>query len=142
MKMRSVMVIVWITLILGIMSAVMTGCSSRHNADGWYPVADYPENRIEGQAIVTAKDFATVVLDTAYRPDVPVIVGLLKENKIKDFAEATEDRIGKRIGFVYKDSVIVAPTVNCRIEGGSFTIETQDVRMINEIYESLKIQME
>lgn len=142
MKTKTMIGVLWLALAVGIAAILLSGCSSRHYADGWYPVADYPENRIEGQAIITAKDFAVVVLDTAYRPDVPVIVGRMKDDKVKDFAEATENRIGKRIGFVYKDSVIVAPTVNCRIAGGSFTIESQDSKLILEIYESLKSQID
>ena len=35
----------------------LDGCSSVHRVNGWYPVADVPENRIEGKAIVTVKDF-------------------------------------------------------------------------------------
>lgn len=40
-------------------------------------------------------------------------------------------------GFVYKDSVIMAPSVNCRIESGSFSINSFDKRLILEIYNSL-----
>lgn len=48
-----------------------------------------------------------------------------------------ENRIGKRIGFVYNDSVITVPTVNCRIESGSFTIDNNDNQLILEIYSTL-----
>ena len=39
-------------------------CSLVHRVNGWYPVADFPENKIEGEAFVTIKDFAVVSLDT------------------------------------------------------------------------------
>ncbi|MGC8141419.1 SecDF P1 head subdomain-containing protein, partial [Salmonella enterica] len=58
--------------------------------------------------------------------DIAFIQGVLKQDKIPVWADATEQRIGKRIGFVYKDSVIMAPSVNCRIESGSFSINSFD----------------
>ena len=113
------------------------GCSSIHWINGWYPVADVPENRIEGKAIVTVQDFDVVTLDTLSCPDIAVIEGKLKVDKVQKWADATENRIGKRIGFVFNDSVIMAPTVNCRIESGSFTIHRPDKALIIEIYKSL-----
>ena len=39
------------------------GASSwAHRVNGWYPVADFPENKIEGEAFVTTNDFAEVSL--------------------------------------------------------------------------------
>ena len=131
----------YIDIILAFLSIpflLLYSCSkSMHFADGWYPVADIPENMIEGKAIVTTKDFEKCILDSVSYPDMIVIVGKLKEDKIRKFAEASENRIGKRIGFVYKDSVIMAPTVNCRIESGTFTINSNDRELILEIFNSL-----
>lgn len=115
----------------------VAACSSTRRADGWYPVSDLPENMIEGDAIVTSKDFAVVSLDTLSFPGVAFINGKLKPKKIQIFADATEKRIGKRIGFVFKDSVIMAPTVNCRIESGSFSINSPDKALIFEIYSTI-----
>ena len=112
-------------------------CSSAHRVNGWYPVADVPENRIEGKAIVTTKDFDVVTIDTVSYPDMAVIEGKLKVDKVQKWADATENRIGKRIGFVFNDSVIMAPTVNCRIESGSFTINSPDKTLMIEIYNSI-----
>lgn len=75
-----------------------------------------PENRIEWKAIVTTKDFDVVTLDTISFPNMAIIEGKLKAGKVKEWADATDNRIGNRIGFVFNDSVIMAPTVNCRIE--------------------------
>lgn len=113
----------------------LCGCSTGHLADGWYPVA--PDNCIEGKTIVTVKDFETVAIDTVSHPDIAFIEGRLKADKVGVWAKATEDRIGKRIGFVFKDSVVMAPTVNCRIESGNFTINSEDKILILEIYNSL-----
>ena len=57
--------------------------SSAHGVNGWYPVADFPENKIEGEAFVTAKDFAEVSLDTVSIPDMAVIEGRLKAAMIQ-----------------------------------------------------------
>ena len=121
-----------LSLMFGICS-----CSSAHHADGWYPVADIPENMIEGKAIATTKDFEKCIIDSVSYPDMIVITGKLKEDKIQKWADASENRIGKRIGFVFKDSVIMAPTVHCRIESGTFTINSNDRKLILEIFNSL-----
>lgn len=119
------------------MCFILGACSSAHRANGWYPVADSPENKIEGKAIVTTKDFAAVSLDTVTSPDIAIIEGKLKADKVQTWADATESRIGKRIGFVFNDSVIMAPTVNCRIESGGFSINSPDKALILEIYKSI-----
>lgn len=116
---------------------VLGACSTAHRVNGWYAVADSPENKIEGKAIVTTEDFDVVILDTLSYPDMAVIEGKLKVDKVQKWADATGKRIGKRIGFVFNDSVIMAPTVNCRIESGSFTINSLDKVLILEIYKSL-----
>lgn len=120
-----------------ILGLIFCGCSTGRLADGWYPIADTSDNRIEGKAIVTVKDFETVVIDTLSHPDVAFIEGRLKANKVPVWAKVTEGRIGKRIGFVFKDSVVMAPTINCRIESGTFTINSDDRNLILEIYNSL-----
>lgn len=125
-------------LIVAIFIVVLLGaCSSVHRVSGWYPV-DATEKRIEGKAIVTMKDFDVVTLDTVSYPDMAIIEGKLKADKVQKWADATENRIGKRIGFVFNDSVIMAPTVNCRIESGSFTINSPDKALMIEIYNTLK----
>ena len=119
-------------------TAILGACSSAHRVNGWYPVADIPENKIEGNVIVTAKDFDVVNLDTVSFSDMAIIEGKLRASKVKKWADATENRIGKRIGFVFNDSVIMAPTINCRIESGSFTINSPDKVLMSKIYNTLK----
>ena len=120
---------------LAITSLSLYACSTTHRDNGWYPVDN--SNNIDGEAFATTDDFESVSLDTVTDPDIAFIQGVLKQDKISDWANSTERRIGKRIGFVYKDSVIMAPTVNCRIESGSFTINSPDKRLILDIYNSL-----
>lgn len=118
-----------------ITSLIFFACSTAHRDNGWYPVDD--SDNIEGEAIVKTNDFERVSLDTVTDPDIAFIQGVLKQDKIPVWADATEQRIGKRIGFVYKDSVIMVPSVNCRIESGSFSIHSSDKQLILEIYNSL-----
>ena len=120
---------------LAITSLIFFACSTAHRDNGWYPVDD--SDNIEGEAIVTTDDFERVSLDTLTAPDIAFIQGVLKQEKISEWTETTEQRIGKRIGFVYNDSVIMAPTINCRIESGSFSINSSDKQLIIEIYNSL-----
>ena len=121
--------------IIAAISIALTACSTNHRDNGWYPVDK--SDIIEGEAIATTADFEVVSLDTVTAPGTAFIQGKLKQNKIEDWTDATERRIGKRIGFVYNDSVIMAPTVNCRIESGSFSINSSDKKLILEIYNSL-----
>ncbi len=116
---------------------MLTACSTGHRVNGWYPVADVPENRIEGKAIVTAEDFDSVELDSISIPGVAFINGKLKAGSIAKWADCTESRIDRRIGFVFNDSVIMSPTIHCRIESGSFTINSPDRSLIFEIYNAL-----
>ncbi len=110
-------------------------CTSIHRSNGWYPVSDL--NKIEGNIIASVADFETVVLDTTSIPGITFIDGKLTPDATKRFTEASEQRIGKRIGFVYKDSVITAPTVHCRIESGTFTINSDDKNLLITIYNSI-----
>lgn len=121
-----------------IIAVILGACSSVRRVNGWYPVSDNSEKIIEGNAIVTAKDFDVVSLDTVSFSDMAIIEGKLKAGKAKKWADATENRIDKRIGFVFNDSVIMAPIVNCRIESGSFTINSPDKVLMSKIYDTLK----
>ncbi len=129
------------TVLVIALSVVSNACSSGQRVNGWYPVADDPENMIEGEAIVTTQDFAVVTLDSLSLPGVIMIEGKLKADKVQRWAEATESRIGKRIGFLFNDSVVMAPTVNCRIESGSFSIVTDNPELVKEIYSTIKAEL-
>lgn len=128
-------VIIGVLLVL-LCSLAIAGCSTRR-VNGWYPIADYPRNDIEGKAIITVNDFAESSLDSVSFPGTIFIWVRLKPNKTQKWVEATEHRIGKRIGFVFNDSVVMAPRVNCRIDGGECTIISEDENLIKETFKSL-----
>lgn len=122
---------------------ILCACSSHRKADGWYPVADYPDNSIVGKPLATVKDFerVAIVRDTFVIESDTVskllIQGRVKPGKRQQWADGTERLIGKRLGFVYNDSVITAPQINVRIESGSFQITSPDTVLIRNIYNSI-----
>ena len=122
---------------------ILCACSSHRRADGWYPVADYPDNSIVGKPLATVKDFGRVVLvrDTFIIESDTIcqllIQGRVKPEKHRQWTDGTERLIGKRLGFIYNDSVITAPQINARIESGSFQIICPDTVFIRNIYNSI-----
>lgn len=131
-------------LILTFALVVFFSCSSHNREDGWYHVSDFPSDTIIGEALVTVKDFATVTIvrDTLVIDGIPVyqsmIQGKIKSGKRQLWADGTEHLIGKRLGFVYNDSVITAPQVNARIESGAFQINSPDTTLLSKIYNSIQ----
>lgn len=122
---------------------ILCACSSHRKVDGWYPVADFPDNSIVGKPLATVKDFESmaIVRDTFILENDTVsqllIQGRVKPEKHRQWAEGTERLIGKRLGFVYNDSVITAPQINARIESGSFQINSSDTTLLNIIYRNI-----
>ncbi len=119
---------------------MLCACSSHRRAYGWYPVADYPDNSIVGKPLATVKDFESVVIvretfiiesDTVCQLS---IQGRVKPEKRLQWADGTERLIGKRLGFIYNDSVITAPQINARIESGAFQITSPDTTLLKSIY--------
>lgn len=53
-------------------------------------MTDVPENRIESKAIIPAEYFDVVILDTVSYPDMAVIEGKQKVDKVQEWADATE----------------------------------------------------
>lgn len=122
---------------------ILCACSSHRKVNGWYPLADYPDNRFVGKPLATVKDFerVAIVRDTFIIDSDTVsqllIQGRVKPEKRQQWADGTERLIGKRLGFVYNDSVITAPQINARIESGSFQITNTDTTLIKELYNSI-----
>lgn len=125
---------------------ILCACSSHRRVDGWYPVGDYPDNSITGKPLVTTKDFADIVItrDTFIidgdKINQMLIKGRVNADKLQQWADGTERLIGKKLGFVYNDSVITAPQVNARIESGSFQIYSPDTILLKNIYNSINKQ--
>ncbi len=134
------------TFILPIMVAlpILCACSSNRRVDGWYPVADFPDNSIAGKPLATVKDFGEIgiVRDTFAINGETVtqllIQGRVKPEKRQQWADGTERLIGKRLGFVFNDSVIYAPQINSRIESGSFQILSPDTTLLRKIFNKIK----
>lgn len=128
---------------LMVLLLILCACSSQRRADGWYPLADYPDNSIVGKPLATVNDFESVVIvrDTFIIESDTVsqllIQGWVKSEKRKQWADDTELLIGKRLGFIYNDSVITAPQINARIESGSFQINSSDTILLNIIYQNI-----
>ncbi len=125
---------------------LLCACSSQHRIDGWYPLADYPDNSIVGKPLATVKAFerVAIVRDTFVIDSDTIskllIQGRVRPEKRRQWADGTERLIGKRLGFVYNDSVIIAPQINARIESGSFQSTSHDTVIIRNIYNSIKQQ--
>ncbi|MCM1388994.1 MAG: hypothetical protein NC216_01495 [Bacteroides sp.] len=83
-----------------------------------------------------------IVRDTFIIDNTPVsiffIQGQVKPDKRQQWANGTEGLIGKKLGFVYNDSVITAPRINIRIESGSFQINSTDTILLKNIYNSIQ----
>ena len=102
--------------------------------NGWYHIVD--GDSIIPTPIVTVKEFGALRLDSDYY-GVYSIVGQVCRSKRQAWADATERWIGKRIGFVFNDSLVTSPQVNMRIESGNFQITTPQGRGIKLLYQSL-----
>lgn len=89
--------------------------SPAHRENGWYRIIDGAKDSISSQPIVTAKDFVWLRIEKDFFGN-SVISGSVSKHKLQAWTDSTEQLIGKRMGFVFNDSVITAPQVNMRIE--------------------------
>lgn len=116
------------------------GCQHKpiaiHRENGWYPVTGDSNDSLSLEPIVTTKDFSVLRLDSDAFGKY-VIFGQIHPYYMNLWAEETEKAIGKRIAFVFNDSVISNPTVNMRIESGNFAITSYCDTLLPGIYEEL-----
>ena len=134
------------TVILFVMlsSAVCLGCtdnsgyykSTKYRENGWYRIIDGQKDSIASIPIVTVKEFASLRIDKDFFGKA-VITGSVSKHKLRAWADSTEQLVGKRMGFVFNDSVITAPRVNMRLESGAFQITTPGSYDISSLYRSL-----
>ena len=110
------------------------GVADKGLENGWYHIVD--EDSIIPIPIVTVKEFAALRVDSDYY-GMCSIVGQVCRSKRQTWADATERWIGKRIGFIFNDSLIASPQVNMRIESGNFQISTPQGKGIRSLYKSL-----
>ena len=134
------------TVILFVMlsSAVCLGCtdnsgyskSTKYRENGWYRIIDGQKDSIASRPIVTVKEFASLRIDKDFFGKA-VITGSVSKHKLRAWADSTEQLVGKRMGFMFNDSVITAPRVNMRLESGAFQITTPGSYDISSLYRSL-----
>ncbi|MEO3211104.1 MULTISPECIES: SecDF P1 head subdomain-containing protein [Bacteroidales] len=109
---------------------------AKHWENGWYRIIGGQKDSIASRPIVTVKEFASLRMDKNFFGKA-VITGNVSKHKLQARADSTEQLIGKRIGFVFNDSVITAPQVNMRIESGNFqTVNLHNYDMLS-LYRSL-----
>lgn len=127
--------------LLGLWFSLVTYCqvikSQREN--GWYNITDGQQGSISQNPIVTTKDFteSSWVSDSFGKS---LIAGKVNKLKMQKWADATEKGIGKRIGFIFNDTVITDPQVNARIESGSFQLSNPYGYDLKRIYHQLLIE--
>ena len=83
--------------------------------NGWYYVTSGKQDSLSAEPIVSTKEFAAVELDSFQNEQnkemVYLIVGRVKDSSVKTWADATEQSIGKHIGFVYRNMLSPDMTV-------------------------------
>lgn len=114
-------------------------------SNGWYYITSGTQDSLSAEPIVTTKDFVSIRLDSfmSERTDEMAyqIMGRMNDQSIKIWADATEQSIGKRIGFVCNNKVVCNPLVNARIESGNFAISGEGPEfkaMYRQIQEDIK----
>lgn len=110
--------------------------------NGWYYVTSGKQDSLSAEPIVSTKEFAAVELDSFQNEQnkemVYLIVGRVKDSSVKTWADATEQSIGKHIGFVYRNKVICYPRVNARIESGNFSISSTEAAEMKALYKEIQ----
>lgn len=112
-----------------------------HRENGWYLITDGQKDSLASSPMVTVKDFVAIELvsdDYGLR----VISGKVNKQKQTVWADATEQAIGQRIGFVFNDTVITAPMINARIESGTFQISAPHGHDLERIFKKLQKEIE
>lgn len=112
-------------------------CQNKSRKNGWYHILSGQTDSISQEPIVTIKDFISLRLETDYFGK-NVISGQISKYKSNKWAKETEKAIGRQIAFVFNDSIITDPRVNCRIESGAFQITSILDKELPGIYEQLK----
>lgn len=105
-----------------------------HKENGWYHVLS--TGSLSSKPIITVRDFVGLKLEKDYFGKY-AISGQISKHKLNKWADETEKSIGGKIAFLFNDSIITAPQVNCRIESGTFMITSFLDQKLPEIYKSI-----
>lgn len=115
---------------------------SSDRPNGWYYITSGKQDSLSTEPIVTTKEFAIIQLDsfqsTRTKEMAYQITGRVNEHSVKVWADATEQSIGKHIGFVYNNKVICNPMVNARIESGNFSISSMKGTEVKALYKEIQ----
>ena len=128
-------------LLAGWMATLPAWGQETGRKDGWYHVTEGKNDSLEAMPFIGLDDIA------ALQPDKDgngryVILGQVKEEKTDTWADETEKAIGRKIAFVFNDSVLTAPMVNARIASGRFLITGPDSKGLEAIYRRIMQKME
>lgn len=130
-----------VTLLFFMCALCFMNCNKNsYRINGWYHIIPGQKDNIAHEPIVTVKDFVALRLDSDVFGKY-IITGQISEHKITKWMNETEKAMGKQIAFVFNDSVITNPTVNCRIESGAFQISSLLDDKLPTIYRQLKKEM-
>lgn len=110
---------------------------NRCRENGWYHILSGQTDSISRKPIVTTKDFIFLRLETDYSGKY-TINGQISKYKMNKWVKETERATGRQIAFVFNDSIIARPRVNCRIENGVFQITSISDKKLPDIYKELK----
>lgn len=127
------MKIIYLLLILSFSLVTYSQAQTPQRENGWYRIIDGQEDSLSHEPIVTTKDFIELSLASDSFGE-SVISGKVSASKLHEWAGATEKSIGKRIGFVFNDTVITSPQINARIESGNFQISNPHGHDLKRIY--------
>ena len=100
---------------------------NRYWENGWYHILSEQTDSISKEPIVTTKDFIFLRLETDYSEKY-TISGQISKYKMNKWAKETERATGRQIAFVFNDSIIARPRVNCSISD----------KKLPDIYKELK----
>lgn len=129
-----------VTFLTVLLSLSLTSCNRstavQHRENGWYLITDEGADSLATVPIATVKDFIALELDSD-ASGTYVISGKISGHKQGAWADATEQAVGQRIGFVFNDTVITAPQINTRIESGHFQISNPYGYDLKNIYRQL-----
>mgnify|MGYP000092169536 FL=1 len=128
--------------LISICAFLLLSCSSQptvHRENGWYLAASEDMDSIALEPVATVRDFneLRLVSDAFGRY---VITGRISPHKQADWADHTEKAIGRRLAFVFNDTVVCCPMIHARIEGGNFQVSSSPDRPMDlpSIYRRLR----
>lgn len=120
-----------------LLMAACTQTQPSRRANGWYYVTPHATDSLSQTPFLTVEDFDTLRLETdAFGRT--AITGVLLRDKLPVWREATRKSVGKRIAFVFNDTVITAPQVNVPLESGHFQISNPHGYDLERIFRELQ----